>query len=51
MRLVNALGQVVLDNPLSNEIRLNEFEPGMYIIKVYDPSSQRSLYRKLMVVD
>lgn len=51
MRLVNALGQVVLDNPLSSEIRLNEFEPGMYIIKVYDPLSRRSLHRKLMVVD
>jgi len=49
MSLVNTLGQVMLDGPLSNEIRLNEFQSGMYLLKVYDPATHQSLHRKLIV--
>lgn len=49
MALVNTLGQVILDQPLAPEIELNEFQPGMYLLKVYDPANSQSLYRKLMV--
>ena len=49
MNLVNALGQIMLDAPLSRELNLNEFQPGMYIVKVYDPVTNRSLHRKLVV--
>lgn len=51
MQLVNPLGQVVLDQVLVREFGLNEFQPGMYIVKVYDPVTNRSMHRKLIITD
>ena len=51
MQLVNPLGQVVLDQMLVRELGLNEFRPGMYIVKVYDPATNRSLHRKLVITE
>ncbi len=49
MALLNSVGQCLHDSALAPQLPLNEFPDGLYILKVYDPQTQRSLHRRLII--